>query len=168
MQTLFQAGTLAKAFAALNRYVTNVTALTHRPSRVDATLEEPFVHVRVHEDSSPRKQPKRGAKAKAKAKNILRTAPVGPKFLLILLDLNIDNVSVVVSQSKASDPTIWAIHSSGHDETIIRCLDDLSIRVAVRRFFEKQLSNPIESDIGFIHDADQLYNAIYSDTVDME
>lgn len=138
-----------------------------RPSRVDAIMGEPFfpISTSIESEDRPRKQPHRTGKAKLKP--LLRTAPVGPKFLFLLVDLNVDNVSVVVSESKDDKPTFWSIHSHGHDENIFRCLEDPGIKLAVRKFFNKQFSSLVESDIGFTHDTDQLYNAMYCDTVNM-
>lgn len=78
----------------------------------------------------------------------------------MLLDLNIGNFSVKVSESKESQPRFWAIHSSGQDARFSNAWGNLSL--TFRKFFKKQFSNLVENNIDFTYDTDQLYSAIYS------
>lgn len=129
-----------------------------RPSSVDAVMGDPFFSVNEYEGTGQRKVHKRFEKSTLET--LLRTAPAGLKYLLMLLDLNIGNVSVKVSESKESQPRFWAIHSSGHDARFSNAWGNLSLKF--RKFFEKQFSNLVENNIGFTYDTDQLYSAIHS------
>lgn len=88
-----------------------------RPSSVDTIMGEPFFSINEYEEARRGQMPKRFAKPTPETS--LRTAPAGPKYLFMLLDLKIGNVSVKFSKIKESQPSFRAIYS-GHGVRVFR------------------------------------------------
>lgn len=86
------------------------------------------------------------------------------KLLFILLDFGSEQDSVDVTYSKASNPTIWAIHSKGHAEDVFGCIGKMGVQQCVETFLNDMTSRP-KGDITFEHDKDLLGNILHHDEI---
>lgn len=86
------------------------------------------------------------------------------KLLFILLDFGSEQGSVDVTYSKASNPTIWAIHSKGQGEDVFGCIGKMGVQQCVETFFTVMKSRS-KGDITFEHDKDLLGNVLHHDKI---
>lgn len=63
------------------------------------------------------------------------------KVLFLLFDFGVDSSSVAVSSSRATEPTVWVIHSQGHNKEVFQCFKDITFGACVSRFFRNDPRN---------------------------
>lgn len=88
------------------------------------------------------------------------------KLLYLLLDIGTEKPSVEVSCTRGVWPKMWAIHCTGHDERIFRCIQELRCQEHTREFFNDLMKSSGEENIAFHHDSDILDNVLHHDQYD--
>jgi hypothetical protein len=95
--------------------------------------------------------------------SILRANPE-MKIVFMLFDFGVDSSSVEVKKSRATEPTVWGLHSKGHDAKVFGCLDGMSVGPCIPRFFRGDLRKQFLSH----RRCDPLHNVLHLDTVSQD
>ncbi|KAL3711853.1 hypothetical protein TMatcc_000546 [Talaromyces marneffei ATCC 18224] len=86
------------------------------------------------------------------------------KILFILLDFGIKPSTVEVKKSCVNRPSVWAIHSKGHDADVFGCLKGMNVGPCIPRFFRGDFRKQFLAH----RRCDPLHNILHLDTISQD